>query len=113
MFQILWINQAIVNGSGSRACGFFSSEACFSEIDTGPLMFTPKLLSEDAKLTSHPQSAAPVSSTPTAVTSAHALAPRFHVQVIFSAPGQIVIRSFDLILICQAKSGTYAVPGSF
>jgi hypothetical protein len=86
MFQILWINQAIVNGSGSRACGFFSSEACFSEIDTGSLMFTPKLLSEDANLTnanSQPAISAPVSYAPKARSSSntHISTPRFHVQV--------------------------------
>ena len=43
MFQILWINKAIVDGSGDRACGFFSSEACFSEIDTGNLKFAPNM----------------------------------------------------------------------
>ncbi len=48
MFEVLWINQAIVNGSGSRACGFFSSEACFSEIDTGSLKFSPTLGKEQS-----------------------------------------------------------------
>ena len=50
MYEILWINKAIVNGSGSRACGFFSSQACFSEIDTGYGRFTPQLLSKDSRL---------------------------------------------------------------
>ena len=45
MFQILWINKAIVDGSGDRACGFFSSEACFSEIDTGSLKYAPNMKS--------------------------------------------------------------------
>jgi hypothetical protein len=43
MFQVLWINSAIVNGSGDRACGFFSSSACFSEIDTGSLKYSPNM----------------------------------------------------------------------
>ncbi len=54
MFQILWINQAIVNGSGSRACGFFSSEACFSEIDTGSLKFSPSMGHEQVLAQSKP-----------------------------------------------------------
>jgi hypothetical protein len=49
MYEILSINKAIVEGSGSRACGFFSSQACFSEINTGYGRFTPKLLTEDAR----------------------------------------------------------------
>jgi hypothetical protein len=48
MFQVLWINKAIVDGSGDRACGFFSSEACFSEIDTGALKYAPNMKSAPA-----------------------------------------------------------------
>ena len=52
MFQILWINQAVMNGSGNRACGFFSSDACFSDFNTLALKFTPNMQATDEELQS-------------------------------------------------------------
>ena len=50
MFQLLKVNEAIVNGSGNRACGFFSSDACFSDFNTGELKFTPNMNVTDKQL---------------------------------------------------------------
>ena len=49
MFDFLQANQAVMNGSGSRACGFFTTANCFSEINTGDDIYSRSSLIKDLK----------------------------------------------------------------